>query len=1056
MPVELVTTAYGPPAHERLQRAVREVKGDDPLTPVTVIVPSNYVGIAARRAMGRAGGVAAVTFLTTYRLAELLGGARLAGEGRRPVSMPVVAGAVRGVLHDAPGHFAGVETHPTTERALTRAHRELSDVPERGLRRLAATSARAADVVRVHRSVRARLAADFSDEQDLLAAATAQVSAGSPVLDQLGPVIVHLPQRLTEAQAALLRAVAESLPVLVIAGLVGHEAADAPVAAAVGRLGVELRGDPSVARAAPSRAISVSDADDEVRHAIRAVIDAARDGVPLGRCAIVHGTHEPYARLVTEALDAADLPWWGSSVRTAGTSLLGRSLLDLLALPDRDFARSDVSAWLGAAPVRRPDGTFVPAAAWERASRLAGVVAGRSQWTERLEQAADDLDDSADRFVRVDGDERRADHARREAGWCRALAGFVEHLAARLDESAEASTWRELSRWCRSLVRDLLGHEGHRTGWPDEERRAAEWVERIIERLGELDGIDPAPSYPAFRRALELELDGDLGRRGSFAHGVLVGPATLALGVELDLVIVLGLAEGTFPARRREDSLLPDRERLAAAPDLALRAQRLDDDHRALLAVLAAAEESLLVFPRGDLRRSAERAPSRWLLDAVEAHDGVRPAGDELAALTGDWFREVPSHVNGLQRTAFPATEQEFDVVGLLELFERHGLRAIHGHESLARRSEVSRGVELVVARRSSAYTRFDGNLAGDGDLRGVRLPSPADEGVLVSASRLETWASCPHEYFVRYVLGIDAIEAPDEQYRISALDRGSLVHEVLDRWIGESIDADAVPAPGEAWPMDARRRLIAIAVEESDRIEARGRAGRRLHWERTRRSILRDVIAFVDHDDALRTVLGGSPVATELGFGLPGAEHPPLIYELDGGRRLRVRGSIDRVDRRTGGGLAVIDYKTGSSWRYRNLSEADPVPAGRFLQLPLYALAATELLGSDAQPVDASYWFVSAKGGFARRGYPVTEAVLDAAARTITAIVDGIEDGHFPLHPSAPSWTPFNPCWFCDPDDLGTRDAHRAWERKRPDPQLRPYLRLVDPDLFSELEAAP
>ncbi|MEO1063222.1 MAG: PD-(D/E)XK nuclease family protein [Actinomycetota bacterium] len=1052
MTVELVTTPYGAPSHEALRSLVDRYQRDDRLAPVTVIVPSNYVGIAARRALGRARGVAAVTFLTTYRLAELLGAGRLAASGRRPVSMPVVAAAVRAELHDDPGHFAGVETHPTTERSLVRAHRELSDVDDAGLRRLAKASDRAADVVRIHRGVRGRLADRFTDEQDLLRAATDAVTDRTALVDELGPVIVHLPQRITGSQAALLRAVAERTPVSVVAGLTGVDGADRTVERAVARLGVELApsAEPPTAAIAQG-AISVSDADEEVRHALREVVDAARAGTPLGRCAIVYGAAEPYARLVTDALDAAGIDWWGASVRTADTSLLGRSLLGLLALPDHDLSRRDVCAWLSASPVIDRDGRFVPAAAWERASRQAGVVAGRDQWAERLGRAAADRSADAERLERDDELAWQAAQARREAGWSSDLAAFVDGIAVDLEPGARAGSWSGLARWCRGLLRRYFGSEGFRSEWPPDERRAADRVESVVDRLGDLDGIDPAPSVTAFRRALQLELEGDLGRRGGFGAGVMVGPASLALGVELDLVVVLGMAEGQFPARQREDSLLPDRERRLVGPDLALRADRTDDDHRALLAVLAAASAGVLSFPRGDLRRSAERAPSRWLLDAVDAHDGARPAAAELAGRAGDWFREVPSFVAGLRHNPFPATEQEYDVAALLAHDDAG--RDLAAHESTFHRPEIARGIDLVRARRSSRFTRFDGNLATDGDLRGVRLPSPADDGQLVSASRLETWADCPHRYFVRYVLGVDAVETPDEEYRITALDRGSLVHEALDRWLSTMIDEGRVPEPGERWGADARRELQAVAESECDRLEERGLVGRRLHWQRDRRAILRDLDRFVDADEVLRAELGSSPVATELAFGMPKADHGPLHLALDDERRLLVRGSIDRVDR-TDGGHVVLDYKTGSAWRYRGLSEDDPVPGGTLLQLPLYAAAVRQILGTDGE-VLGQFWFVSSKGAFARHGYPVTTGVDERALAVVRTIVDGIEAGHFPLHPREPSWLPFNPCWFCDPDDLGTRQVHRTWERKRFAPELRRYLGLVEPSLLTEIETA-
>ena len=85
--IDVVTTGHGRPALQALRDVVAADKGGEPLAPVTVVVPSNHVGVAARRllaggAVGPVGsgprGVAGVTFLTAYRLAELLGAPRLA------------------------------------------------------------------------------------------------------------------------------------------------------------------------------------------------------------------------------------------------------------------------------------------------------------------------------------------------------------------------------------------------------------------------------------------------------------------------------------------------------------------------------------------------------------------------------------------------------------------------------------------------------------------------------------------------------------------------------------------------------------------------------------------------------------------------------------------------------------------------------------------------------------------------------------------------------------------------------------------------------------------
>ncbi len=1038
MAISLTTTPYGPAAHEALAERIAAHKTDDALAPVTVVVHSNQIGVAARRALGRRGGVAGVTFLTPYRLAELLGAGRVAASGRRPVSTPVLAGAVRAVLAEDPGHFAGVHTHPTTERSLVRSHRALSEVDAGGRARLRATSPRLADIVRIHEQVHARLAPRFSDEQDLIAAAIEQLEAGSPVARELGPTLIHLPQRLTSNQVRLIQALAASQPVEVIAGVTGVVEADAAVRELTEALGLTWRVDTAPTVPIADRAISVSDADDEVRHAVRLITEAARAGTPFDRTAIVFGSRKPYARLAGDALDAAEIPWFGASVRTADTSLLGRSLLALLGLADHDFSRHDVAAWLAGAPIRGVDNRPAPVAAWERASRAAGIVAGPTQWDERLDQLRIDLESDAERHERNEEEAWRAARLRREAATAADLRTFMLTLVDALNPGGRGATWSGLASWCRSLVRTYLGGESLRESWPAEERAAGQRIDAAIDRLGDLDGIDPSPSTSAFRRALELQLGDDLGRHGTFGHGVLVGPVDQALGLELDTAVVLGLAEGSMPARRRDDPLIPDRVRGAAGRDLPLLAAAADNQHRALLAVMNAASHTTFMFPRGDLRRSAERAPSRWLLDTVEQRDHCRPSAEEMNQRTGDWLSEVPSFIAGLRATDFPAHAQEYDVRALLDHAEDGG--AIDHHPLVQARREVARGVALTAGRLSRRFTRFDGNLAGDGDLRGVVLPSPTNPEQITSATRLESWAACPHAYLVRHVLRVDPVEDPEESYRITPLIRGSLIHNVLDQWLDEQIATNAVPEPGIGWSEPQLDRLLQLGVAEADRLAARGMVGRRIYWQRDRQVILQDLAGFVAFDDIQRAAHGTRPTATELPFGMPGSPTPPTEVPIPDGRTLRLRGAIDRIDEAHDGTITVIDYKTGSTRGYDKLTAEDPVPGGAHLQLVLYALAARRVLGVD-NPARGAYWFVTSRGRFSTVGYPITDVVTDTALDVVAQISDGIGAGLFPQHPATPSFRPWVDCWFCEPDGLGLSHQHRDWRRIADDPDLAPYL---------------
>ncbi|WP_134773015.1 hypothetical protein [Ornithinimicrobium flavum] len=157
MPVDVTWTSYGRSALDALTQVVAHLKQDDPLHPVTLVVPSNIAGIVARRHLARGfhpgrPAVAGLWITTLPRLAEQLAAPLLTGTGRRPATRAFVGATVRGVLLDDPGVFGEVADHPSTARSLARAHHDLRDVDDSACDQVAGTSSLCADVVRVHRA----------------------------------------------------------------------------------------------------------------------------------------------------------------------------------------------------------------------------------------------------------------------------------------------------------------------------------------------------------------------------------------------------------------------------------------------------------------------------------------------------------------------------------------------------------------------------------------------------------------------------------------------------------------------------------------------------------------------------------------------------------------------------------------------------------------------------------------------------------------------------------------------------------------------------------------
>jgi hypothetical protein len=352
----------------------------------------------------------------------------------------------------------------------------------------------------------------------------------------------------------------------------------------------------------------------------------------------------------------------------------------------------------------------------------------------------------------------------------------------------------------------------------------------------------------------------------------------------------------------------------------------------------------------------------------------------------------------------------------------------------------LAAGATVVAARRGAEFSRFDGNLAG------LAVPSPVTTPT--SATRIERWAGCPFAYFVQDVLGVEAVENPEDRLEITALDRGRLVHDVLERFILEILARGpaGVPKPDEPWSPADRARIAEIGSQVCDEYESRGLTGRPIFWRRERVRILADFQRFLIADDRNRHAHRTRPVAAEMAFGLSGAELDAVPFTLPDGRELRFRGKADRVDVGDDGTIHIVDYKTGRADAYRGLSEDDPDQRGRRLQLAVYGVAARVHGGEPDAEVLAEYWFVNARADFKRIGYRVTDDVLERVCGTLDTIVAGIEAGVFASHPTQVSSSPWVECAACDPDGLGVTELRRAWDRKRSSPELAPYAQLAEP----------
>jgi ATP-dependent helicase/nuclease subunit B len=1017
MTVRVETAAYGAPSLEVLRAVVAEAKRDDPMAAVTVLAPNNIAAIVARRHLAAGGeghpGIAGIEVITLARLSERLATPRLAP--RRPATRAVLAAAWRRVLAEEPGRFRDIAQHPATVRALVAAYAELRDLSPGALNAVKGATPVGHDLVVLYDSVTRRLREDWYDATDLLTVAAAHI-------EHSGACVLYLPQDLTQVEVAFVAALGAQTQLTVIAGKTGVKRADAAVERTLSLLGVEWGTATAIATA--DRVINASDSDEEVRCVVRDVM-ATLKTTAAHRVAVLYSAATPYARLVHEQLGSAGVTVNGTGALAADERAVARTLLELLSLADRDVPRAELFRALANAPVRDFDGERIPVSRWERASRSAGVVAGED-WTLRLDayltdRAAQAEDERAD----VEPREWLIDRLGRDIETAVALRDFATRLRAELLRASRMRTWHELADWCLNLFTTLVGDEEALRVLPTAEQYAAATIISVLRGLAGLDAVDTSASLDVLRDALDAELAGALQRVGRFGEGVFVAPLSAAIGLDLDVVYLVGLSEDLYPGRVRADALLPDRVRGATNGELPSLREGVHAKQRHLLTAFACAQNSVVSFARGDLRRSSRRLPSRFLLPTLRELSGDKElaatAWDQPDTYAGSVFI-AGSFAGELLRTTDLATEQEWRT--------REAAATRHLDDAVVRDA-----VAMLSARASADLSRYDGNLS---EVSG--LPDYANEDRAVSPTSLESYAQCPHGYFVERLLGVHPLEQPEDIVAIQAMDIGNLIHESVEALVTEF--ARELPQHGKPWTRAQHERLVEIAVEKGEEFRRRGLTGHPRLWERERERIARDIESLLDVDDRWRAMVDARVVASELPFGLKG--RPPVEVRIPGGRVL-MRGSADLVDEGSDGTLHVTDIKTGSRRQFKDITQDDPLVNGTKLQLPVYAYAAREQFGDRDTRVSASYWFVRREPG--RIEVELTPEVEQAYARTLSIIVASIAGGLFP--PKAPDKPDFAwvQCAYCNPDGVGHADNRERWERKRFDPILRELVSLIEPD---------
>jgi ATP-dependent helicase/DNAse subunit B len=866
------------------------------LASVTIVVPTRLLGLYLQRTLARVWPHGHVN-LRFRTLTDLLPSARLAPR----LGLELLCDRIAREEIPADGYFAPVRDTRGFRGALLETFKDLEQagITPEALRKVAARSGKLSELARAFTAYRRWLADHgFVTEPDLYQ--QSEISESDSI------ILLYGFYDLTFVQKQFVNRLA---PSAIFFPWAEHDAYAQPLLDWFESKGYQRAAPPPEIHHRPATILSCPGETSEVQEALReALTFVGAEGRTFNDVAILCRSREQYDAMVRDTFGNLGVTAYFRGGRPLAEQPDARLLGLLLETVRSDFSRASVMELACHLDSHSH---------WDTLSVQLGIIGGQKQWVERLEAAA-----------RGSVDERQYHDDAHRREWqqriAKQLLAFVKKLIALLGVLPRETTWSEYVAAFIAAFRALGGRN--------------ESVLRCIEALAELEAFQPRVPLETFAEYCQKSLEAAADQPEKFqGGGIFVGDVMSARGLSWPLVIVLGLAEKSFPRVIREDPLLLDEERARLGSEVPRKLNGYDEERLLFsLAVAAAREKLVLSYPRLEPATSRPRIASFLLLEY---------AGAANFKVLEECASRIP--LSPVREVDVPLHEREFDLAAMESVGDK--LRYLRHVSPL-----LADGVAHTRARwRERALTPYDG-LLGAAEAQKLLRERFGLEKLVISATSLEDFFGCPFYYFQKHVLGIEKWEEPEAALSIDALDLGSLYHTILeDHYKSKAGD------------------IVVVAEKHFREFERRGVTGYPTVWEIKKQIIVEELETFVERDGT--TSQGWQPAEFEKEFrGI--AVAPPV----------RLRGKIDRIDLSNDKSRArVLDYKTG---RQPRSAHDDSLMDGEALQLPLYIFAAQQLLPK-VMVESASYLYFTLRGGY--RTVNFTRGALDAQRADLIRLLD-------------------------------------------------------------------
>ncbi len=657
-----------------------------------------------------------------------------------------------------------------------------------------------------------------------------------------------------------------------------------------------------------TQALSFPDPETETKAVVREVAKRIAAGDSIDEFAVLYTDAAQYADLLENEFEQAQITWNGMATESPVLSLPATATKGYLAVVNSifqtgTFTRADFISLLRTSSItsngeKLGSGTFVrflnrnglfnEVKNWEPLlqAMVAQIPALESE-LEMLEDVDAEQDEKDDISFKLD-----------QAKIAASLDQLIREILASSDRLSLATKNADLAEQVWHEINEFFPQLAH-SKMP---------IDRLaFEKLGELFGTqhngelgsrdDTRDALYQIGQGILLKLAQLKMQHGELARGIYIGPVSQNGALYFENLWIVGAGESMLPQNVSEDPILPDslkqlftRETGFHLKSVAARVAEIESN---FFAVATGAKNLTISYPRGGTLSKSEGMPSGW-----------------LGMLTGSPVQAVPA--------AFEFRLSEPGAVSTTDL---------HSKESAALSDTEAASKELASAVwfASPQLTEFAGDLGGN-----ATLPLIDFDQMPLSASTVEKFLKCGHNFFTTKVLGFSDMEQPDSIDEMRSLDFGKAVHSAFERLLKEH--SVLTPDFGKPYSDEAVAKFRELFEEECDLIVARGQAGWAPLFESRKREFISRLPEYFTLEHKSRSEIyvpagkRGSfrpfsaenflkPQNAEFEFDKTGNGLLQVPVQVEGlsPETLKFKGLIDRVDVSADREhVGIIDFKTG------------------------------------------------------------------------------------------------------------------------------------------------